>query len=330
MSPNRTHAVNGHTVLVVDDGVATGSSARAACQIARAQGAVHVIMAVPVAPVDWQTHLGDAADEYVCLETPESFFSIGQFYEDFAQSTDEEVVSLLERAARRSANSSAPPRDDEPTWRDEEVEVDAAGVRLAGHLSVTRGASAIVIFAHGSGSSRRSPRNRLVANVLNQAGLATLLFDLLTIEEELDRSNVFDISLLAQRLVDVTRWLHSQPDLARLRVGYFGASTSAGAALWAASEPGIDVAAVVSRGGRPDLAGPRLAHVSAPTLLIVGAEDQTVLALNRKAQAHLHCETKLVVVPTATHLFEEPGTLQIAAEAARDWFVTHLAPVSRP
>ena len=182
------------------------------------------------------------------------------------------------------------------------------------------------MFAHGSGSSRHSPRNRYVASVLNDAGLATLLFDLLTVTEEHHRANVFDIDLLARRLVDVTGWLRTRPEAARLRIGYFGASTGAAAALWAATEPGADVAAVVSRGGRPDLAAQRLGAVTAPTLLIVGGRDDVVLDLNRQAQAQLRCESRLAVVPGATHLFEEPGTLQVAAELARDWFITHLAP----
>ena len=182
----------------------------------------------------------------------------------------------------------------------------------------------------GSGSSRHSPRNRYVAAVLNQAGLGTLLFDLLTAAEEHDRANVFDIDLLARRLVDVTRWLRAQPDVGTLRIGYFGASTGAAAALWAATEPGADIAAVVSRGGRPDLAAPRLGAVTAPTLLIVGGHDDVVLDLNRQAQAQLHCESHLAVVPGATHLFEEPGTLQAAAKLACDWFTDHLAPRRQP
>jgi putative phosphoribosyl transferase len=182
------------------------------------------------------------------------------------------------------------------------------------------------VFAHGSGSSRHSPRNRHVASVLSQAGLGTLLFDLLTAEEELDRANVFDIGLLARRLVDVTRWLRAQPKAGPLRVGYFGASTGAAAALWAAAEPDADISAVVSRGGRPDLAAARLPQVTAPTLLVVGGRDDLVLDLNRRAQAELRCENRLAVVPGATHLFEEAGTLQAVAELARDWFTTHLAP----
>ena len=181
-----------------------------------------------------------------------------------------------------------------------------------------------MVFAHGSGSSRHSRRNRYVAGVLNKAGLGTLLFDLLTPEEELDRANVFDIGLLARRLVQVTGWLRAQPRAAQAAIGYFGASTGAAAALAAAAEPGTDIAAVVSRGGRPDLARPRLAAVTAPTLLIVGGRDEVVLDLNRRAQAELRCENDLAVVPGATHLFEEPGTLAAAAGLARDWFITHL------
>jgi putative phosphoribosyl transferase len=183
------------------------------------------------------------------------------------------------------------------------------------------------MFAHGSGSSRHSPRNRYVAAMLNEARLATLLFDLLTPGEERDRANVFDIDLLARRLVDVTAWLRKEPELDGLPVGYFGASTGAAAALVAAAEPGAEVAAVVSRGGRPDLAGRRLEHVHAPTLLIVGGRDDIVLALNQQAQALLAApDTRLAVVSGATHLFEEPGALPAVADLARGWFVEHFAP----
>jgi putative phosphoribosyl transferase len=317
--------LEGRIVVVVDDGIATGSTARAACQVARARGAARVVLAVPVAPPDWRGRLGKFADELVCLHTPDPFYAVGQFYDNFTQTSDEEVVACLERAARpvpRAATTSATGND--PLSRDEEVEVRAGPVQLGGHLTLPEDAIGVVVFAHGSGSSRRSPRNRYVATVLNEEGLATLLFDLLTVEEEADRANVFDISLLARRLVDVTNWLRAVTDLAHLPVGYFGASTGAGAALWAAAEPDADIAAVVSRGGRPDLAGPRLAEVAAPTLLIVGGDDHVVLDLNRQAQAQLRCESRLVVIPGATHLFEEPGTLQAAAEAARDWFTGHM------
>jgi putative phosphoribosyl transferase len=160
--------------------------------------------------------------------------------------------------------------------------------------------------------------------MLSRAGLGTLLFDLLTREEETDRSNVFDIEMLAGRLVEATRWVATHPGTAR--IGYFGASTGAAAALWAASAAELDIGAVVSRGGRPDLAAARLAAVTAPTLLIVGSRDEVVLDLNRQARTHLTCESDLAVVPGATHLFEEPGSLHQVAELARDWFLTHLTP----
>ncbi len=209
--------------------------------------------------------------------------------------------------------------------RDEEIQVTAGPVSVAGHLTIPEYAKGVVVFAHGSGSSRHSPRNRFVAEVLNKAGFATVLFDLLTPREERNRANVFDIGLLARRLVDVTTWLAAQPDTASLPVGYFGASTGAGAALAAAAHPGVKVAAVVSRGGRPDLAGEALRHVQAPTLLIVGGHDEMVLRLNRQAQAAIPAQCEVAVVPGATHLFEEPGTLEQVAVLARDWFIDHLA-----
>lgn len=305
----------GRVVVIVDDGIATGATARAACQVARAAGAKEVILAVPVAPIDWTTRLAGVADSLICLDTPYPFHGVGRFYQDFQQTADEEVVSLLRRS--RALEGEAPARD-------EEVVLTLGPVQVGGHLVVPEGAFGLVVFAHGSGSSRHSPRNRAVAAVLNRAGLATLLFDLLTEAEETKRGNVFDIPLLGQRLIDVATAVGDAPALAPLPMGFFGASTGAGAALWAAAALGDRIAAVVSRGGRPDLAGTRLADVRSPTLLIVGAEDRVVLDLNRTAQGQLRCPTHLEVVPHATHLFEEPGTLRAAAEAARDWFVTHL------
>jgi len=208
--------------------------------------------------------------------------------------------------------------------------VNAGPVSVAGHLMIPERPVGIVVFAHGSGSSRHSPRNRYVAEVLNAAGLATLLFDLLTPEEERNRANVFDIGLLARRLVDVTGWLARQADTAELPIGYFGASTGAGAALVAAADPGVNVAAVVSRGGRPDLAGQSLTDVLAPTLLIVGGRDDVVLELNRQARGMIPGVCELAVVPGATHLFEEPGTLEQVAALARDWFIEHLSRVATP
>lgn len=209
---------------------------------------------------------------------------------------------------------------------DMEVQVGGPGERL-GHLVVPEGASGTVIFAHGSGSSRHSPRNRWVAEQLNRRNVGTLLFDLLTLGEETDRRNVFDIGLLADRLVSATRWLYSSHG-ADGPIGYFGASTGAAASLRAAVEFGSGIAAIVSRGGRPDLAIGYLDRVTVPTLLIVGSEDPAVLDMNRSAQRDLQCEHRLEVIPGAGHLFEEPGTLDRVAELAGDWFQSHFSPSS--
>jgi putative phosphoribosyl transferase len=322
----------GKVAVVVDDGIATGATARAACQIARAHGAARVVLAVPVAPAGWQDRVGVSADEFASVLEPSNFFAVGQFYDDFSQTTDEQVIACLRAAGTPSGPAGAdpagdPPADDPPGTgavqpASREVEPIAGTTSLAGNLTEPAGRAGTVIFAHGSGSSRHSPRNRYVAAVLAEAGLGTLLFDLLTQAEEADRANVFDISLLADRLSQVTAWLRAQRH--REPIGYFGASTGAAAALWAAAEPGADIAAVVSRGGRPDLAAERLAAVTAPTLLIVGGHDAAVLDLNRSALAELRCDKQLAVVPGATHLFDEPGTLEAAAALARDWFLGNL------
>jgi dienelactone hydrolase len=212
------------------------------------------------------------------------------------------------------------------------VQVPAGTVTLEGNLTLPEEAQAIMLFAHGSGSSRHSPRNRYVARVLNEAKLATLLIDLLTLHEEVIDTRTahlrFDIDLLAERLVDATDWLTQFPDTKHLPIGYFGASTGAAAALAAAAVRPDVVGAVVSRGGRPDLAGSALPRVRAPTLLIVGGDDGQVIELNRAALAQLCCEKQLVIVPAATHLFEEPGALDEVARLARDWFQRYLIPVA--
>ena len=209
------------------------------------------------------------------------------------------------------------------------VQVPAGAVTLDGNLGVPADARGIVLFAHGSGSSRHSPRNRYVAGMLRAAGLATLLMDLLTADEEaidLQTQRLrFDISLLADRLVGATDWLAQNPDTRDLTIGYFGASTGAAAALVAAAQRPDTVGAIVSRGGRPDLAGAALAHVRAPTLLIVGGNDIPVIGMNQEAMAQLHAETKLEIVPGATHLFEEPGALEEVARLALEWFERYLS-----
>ena len=221
-------------------------------------------------------------------------------------------------------------RPAEPRGEERLVRIEAGPVTLEGNLSLPERARGIVLFAHGSGSSRHSPRNRYVARVLNEAKLATLLVDLLTPDEEavdLRTAHLrFDIGLLAGRLVGVTDWLTQYPDTRELRIGYFGASTGAAAALVAAAQHPDAVGAIVSRGGRPDLAGPALARVRAPTLLIVGGNDFEVVELNRRAFALLRCEKQLEIVPGATHLFEEPGALEEVARLAREWFERYLTP----
>jgi len=206
-----------------------------------------------------------------------------------------------------------------------EAEIPVGDLRLTADLAIPARPVGWVVFAHGSGSSRRSPRNVSVAADLNQAGMATLLFDLLTQEEERDRENVFDVELLAERLVAATRWLSARPEAAGIPIGYFGASTGAAAALLAASELEDRISAVVSRGGRPDLAWERLAEVRAPTLLIVGGADEVVVELNQAAAAQLTCPHELAAVPDATHLFEEPGALERVAALAVAWLTKHFA-----
>ena len=363
----RTHVdIAGRTAVVVDDGIATGSTARAACQVARQMGAKEVILAVPVGAPESIESLRNVCDEVVCLYSPDFFVAVGTFYDDFRHVSDREVIDLLARAldavqvaaatstvrprGRQAAAGSTPtagsepaadqedqehgfatrssPQTPGPPQRDESVALNVADgtITLAGHLTLPANAIGTVIFVHGSGSSRHSPRNRFVAGRLNDAGLGTLLFDLLTPDEELNRANVFDIQTLAARLADVTSWLREQPGELHRALGYFGASTGAAAALWAAAEHEAHIDAVVSRGGRPDLAETRLAEVHSPTLLIVGSRDEVVLGLNEQAQQQLQCENRLAIVPGATHLFEEPGALQTVTRLARDWFTGHFKP----
>jgi predicted phosphoribosyltransferase/dienelactone hydrolase len=315
--------VEGRTVVLVDDGIATGATERAACQVVRARGARRVVVAVPVAPQGWTEKFAGLADGCVCPFTPADFSAIGQFYADFAEVPDTEVLASLSRAADRLGHAQAPAAATSAAGR--EVVIPAGRVRLPGELTVPENAPMVVVFAHGSGSSRHSSRNRFVAGVLNRAGLGTLLFDLLTPDEDMDRAARFDIPLLAGRLTAAVHWVREAPEGRGRDIGCFGASTGAAAALWTATESRVRVAAVVSRGGRPDLAGARLDRVTAPTLLIVGGHDPAVLDLNRQAQARLRGPSELSIVPGATHLFEEPGTLRSAADLARDWFVHHCA-----
>jgi putative phosphoribosyl transferase len=307
--------VRGKTVIVVDDGLATGVTALVATRYLRQKGARKVILAVPVCSPSAKESLAREVDELICLEEPRFFYSVGQYYRDFEPVSDDEVTAMLSEADTTNARKSGFRR---------EVTIPGPRVELGGYLSVPRDARGLVIFAHGSGSGRFSPRNQQVADQLNFAGFGTLLFDLLTVPESQNRENVFDIPLLAGRLGLATRWAAEQPSTQGLPIGYFGASTGAAAALWAAADLGDRISAVVSRGGRPDLAGSRLAAVRAPTLLIVGGEDYPVIEMNEEARRYLpHAE--LIVVPGATHLFEEPGTLEAVARSAIAWFSRYLA-----
>ncbi|MFN2555874.1 MAG: alpha/beta family hydrolase [Nitriliruptorales bacterium] len=325
--------VRGRTVIVVDDGLATGVSSTAAARVARERGAGRTILAVPVGAPDSVKQVSEHYDEVVCLHAPPSFVAVGSWYRDFGQTRDETVVELLSRAYDElptGMEEGTPTQSGEepggnPGHGQQEVAVVAGEVTLPADLRLPARPHGLVIFAHGSGSSRGSPRNRQVAAQLNEAGFATLLFDLLTPPEERERSNVFDIPLLGRRLVAAVRWAHEQDELEGLPVGLFGASTGAAAALVAVAELGPEVQAVVSRGGRPDLAMERLGEVTAPTLLIVGGRDEPVIGMNEKAAKKLRVEHELVIIPGASHLFEEPGALDEVAKYAGNWFSRHLS-----
>ncbi len=340
--------VEGLTVLLVDDGIATGSSMRAAIQALRQMKPARIVVAVPVAPQSTCSRLGREVDELVCVHSPQDFYAIGQFYEDFSQTADEEVTELLRQAAEPSPQNVAQDDPSDPEGRSNmipgrqsqsdgikrEVSIELIEATLEGTLVLPNRADGLVLFAHGSGSSRHSPRNRYVAQVLQAHGIATLLFDLLTrSEESIDQYSGelrFDIPFLAKRLVGATKWILNSPDTKDLKVGYFGASTGAGAALMAAAELSNVISAVVSRGGRPDLAGDALELVQVPTLLIVGGDDEPVIGMNREALAKLKSpDKKLVIVPGATHLFEEPGTLEEVARIAAEWFSHHFRPARK-
>lgn len=308
-------SIAGRIVVIVDDGIATGSTALAAVQVARHRGAASIILAVPVISAASARELAHHVDQLVYVTAPTDFVAVGQFYVNFSQTSDDEVASVL-RTAAQAARSAA------PIAVAETVQVVIDDVRLDGSLTIPEGACGIVVFAHGSGSSAQSPRNRFVANALHDREVATLLFDLLTPREAADRRNVFDIALLGRRLVAATRWVTARHP--GLPVGFFGASTGGAAAIIAAADPSLTIDAVVSRGGRVDLAGDALGAVRAPTLLIVGENDEPVLGLNRAAAQHLRCEHEVMVVPGASHLFEEPGALEVVARLASVWFADHL------
>jgi len=307
---------SGRTVVVVDDGLATGATMKAALIGLKRSNPKRIILALPVAPEAALNEIAPQADDIICLNPSTDFWGVGHFYRDFHQLSDAETVALLDQV------KSCPTQP--LTKRPYKRQVTIPPLGLPGDLTVPPQPRGIVLFAHGSGSSRLSPRNTYVADKLNAQGFATLLFDLLTPEEGEDRRNVFDIPLLADRIVAASLWITSEPDLEDLPLGLFGASTGAGAALVAAAELRGRVSAVVSRGGRPDLAADFLPQVISPTLLVVGSLDHDVIALNDQAHATLTCPSELKVVSGAGHLFEEPDALDIAVDHAARWFRAHL------
>ncbi len=326
-------ALEGRTAIIVDDGLATGGTARAAIRAARARGAAHVVLATPVGAHSTVQALSAEADEVICLLEPEPMWAIGMWYRDFSQVPDHEVLTLLAQARDRTRPGQASPSskvgpdagaaDEQPRRSQVKIPYED-GLSAIGDLTIPGDCHCLVLFAHGSGSGRASPRNRQVAAALGAYGIGTLLFDLLSAEEERQRAKVFDISLLSSRLTQATLWARAQPELADLPIGYFGASTGAAAALLSAADLDGQIGAVVSRGGRPDLATPRLGEIAVPVLLIVGGADPVVLDLNRQALQRLDGLVQLEVIPGATHLFEEPGALEQVARLAGQWLSSHL------
>ncbi len=313
--------LRGRTVILVDDGVATGRTAIAAARAARELGAARVVLAAPVVAPAAVEELRHEVDDLVYVEAPEGFFAVGAWYRSFPPTSDEEVVACLERG--RHARAGGTPRGDRHDDRHEDLEheghvsIPVAGAEMAGCLAVPAGARGVVVFAHGAGSSRKSPRNRYLAGLLRRHGLATLLVDLEGPGTSLERQ--------AGRLLEAVRWLRQRADTGHLRAGILGSSTGAAAALLAAAAaPGL-VGAVVGRSARADLVGdPVLRHVVAPVLLLVGGRDTEVLRACEAAVPALPGPRSLVVIPGASHLFEEPGALDLAARHAGRWLVAHL------
>lgn len=304
---------SGRVVIVVDDGMATGATMIAALESLRSQTPARLVVATAVAPPETIERVRAHADEVVCTITSREFVAVGQFFEEFAQVEDGDVIALL-----REEKAS------HPEIGDPEVSIPAGTCELPGTLSCPVHAKGIVVFAHGGGSNRLSPRNRHVADHLNAHGFATLLFDLLTPEEERVYELRFDTTLLSRRLIAATKWLRNRREAEHLPIGYFGSSTGAAAALIAAARLPDRVSCVVTRGGRPDLAAEYLEQVQAPTLFIVGGLDDLVVDLNRRAFARLKSEKEMFVVRGASHLFEEPGALEQVAREAVSWFEARL------
>jgi len=338
--------IAGRTIIVVDDGVATGVSARASCRAIWERGAARVILATPVIALRAAAALRPELDDVVAVEVPTDFYAVGYWYERFPELTDEAVTALLRRARRtRPAVAQGEllwdddwigpvPSETRPGTDEQVLSIPIGPLSLEQHalegvLTVPEGAQGLVLFVHGGGSTRNSPRNRYVAHALNRAGFATLLFDLLTsqdrAEDQITQRLRFDIELSAARVGAVTRWLGENPRTRCLRLGYFGSSTGAAVALVAAAHESERVGALVARGGRLDLVPAAvLDKVRAPTLLVVGGRDEHVLRSNQAALGHLR-GSGLAVVPGAGHIFEDPGALAAVARLATRWFGSQLA-----
>lgn len=319
--------LTGKTALIVDDGIATGSTVLVAVAVARELQAARVVVATPISSRQAAEAISAQVDDFIALQVPPRMMAVGQWYDDFGPTSEQEVERLLGEAADRTSLRQEERRASGPETGglvQGDVRIAVSSIHLTGHLVIPADPVGVVAFAHGPGSSRHSPRDRFVAGVLNDHAIATLLVDLLTEEEAADRNRIVDIDLLASRLQGATQWLRSNSASASLGVGYFGAGTGAAAALRAAATPGADITAIVTRGGRLDLVGPAIDLVDTPTLMLVGENDNVALAHNREAVSHLG-EHKLVIVPGASGNFEEGGALETVAEDAQIWFTEYFA-----
>lgn len=308
---NPPQSINDRTVIIVDEGIATGASLTAAIQLIKQNNPKKIIVAVPVGANDTIQQLKKLVDDIVCLEVPQNFMAVGIWYENLESVSNEEIIRLLGEANYLKNQNS------------EEVNIIEGNDSFSGELTTVDQMRGLIIFAHGSGSSRLSPRNRFVASEFNKAGFGTLLFDLFTEEEASDRQNVFNMDMQARRLLKATDWAAERFKNQNIPIAYYGASTGAGAALNAAAQTTQSLFAIVSRGGRPDLAEEHLGKIKSPTLLIAGENDTQIIPFNKTAQKKLK-SSRLVLIPKAGHLFEEPGTLDQVVEYALDWFLTYL------
>lgn len=305
--------VEGRTVILVDDGIATGATMRAAVLAMRKSRAARVVVATPVCSVEARQTLRSLADEVTSLQTPLDFGSVGRWYRHFPQLSDQEVTTMLSRHRAKEPESRS------VSVRDYRIPV-GGGREVDGRLHAPDVMSALVVFAHGSGSGRTSPRNLVVAQAFQRAGFGTLMVDMMMAQEIGDVQRTFDIPFLSARLSAIISWIRTRPEVANAPVCIFGASTGAAAALRVAARD-HSIHAVISRGGRVDLAEDALAQVTCPVLLIVGADDEYVLGLNRSSRAAMRCHTDLVIIPGATHLFAEPGALERVASESVSWLL---------